>query len=257
MGKGLLIQLPGVFTVNPGDPVLPKFYPNDSLLNEGSLFLFDAANPAGYPSQAANLVNGTTLFNLFTTSPNATLNGTAVYSPTTGGLVLGSNSNIQLGNNYNLATLNNPGFLAIIWIKQLVAASAFTALLRRGTTTTTGNMQYLIDLGADGQSPRGYIGGASTSATISLGAHSLNAVHQLAIARQGNTVYGFRNGVQVYSGGFGDTYANPNVTQVTIGAGTMAGASIFRTYMENLNVSGKTSLAQVQADYVSNVGRFS
>lgn len=58
--KGLFLMLQGEFT----DDSLARFYPEDAMLNKGSLYLFKPSNSQGYDNGAAVPVNGTLMPNL-------------------------------------------------------------------------------------------------------------------------------------------------------------------------------------------------
>ncbi|MEZ0485450.1 LamG-like jellyroll fold domain-containing protein [Fibrella aquatica] len=251
---GLVIKLTSTFT----DTSLPKLY-KDSVLNLGSLFLFDFKNPATYQGGALPapgfLANGASLYNLVDAAPLATVNGTQIAYNSAGAIEFNSVGNVVLGDNYNLAS-SNPNFMISMWIKMTAASNSYAQLLGRSTTTTPNNTQWRIDMGLDGLRPRGGAGGSvqATVAEIPNGSLVAGTLYHIAFSRVGASISTYLNGVQIRTATMPEaTLANPAVIP-NMGGGCKA--LVYRAYMENLTVSGKNPLAQVQADYNANLGRF-
>ncbi|MBO0951218.1 hypothetical protein [Fibrella forsythiae] len=254
---GLIVKLSGTtFT----DPTLPKLY-RDSILNAGSMLLFDfktlATYAGGVAPAAGMLANGFAMNNLVDAAPAATVNGATVAYNAAGAIEFNGSGNLTFGDNYNLAS-SNADFLNIMWIKMTAASAAYAQLFGRSTTTTAGNTQYRLDMGADGLTPRGSAGGANNIGTVTIpptSAQALNTVFQVAYSRVGTAINAYWNGIKIrdYTA-FNETgLANPATTP-NMGGGVKG--LVYRAYMENLTVSGKNPLAQVQADYAANSARF-
>lgn len=243
------------------DATLPLLY-RDSMINPGTLACFDFKNPYCWPTgvvpaAGTAVPNGTVFNNLVPGGPTLTVSGSTMTYNGTGGLVFDSSTTLSLGNNYNFAT-TNANFAIYTWYKQSAAANTYGQYVGRSTNGNAPNCQYRFDYGNGGLSPRLTVGGATSTTTVNTsGAGSLNTVYQYCGTRVGTQVSFYRNGLQTQTSTMTDTtLANPTISNMVLGGDVFKGA-IYRLVIEDLTVSGKNALSQVQADYAANASRFS
>jgi hypothetical protein len=254
---GLITKLPNV---NFTDASLPKLY-KDGLINAGTLGLYDFKNAVTFggslPAAGSTLTNGLSLTNMVDAGPAASVVSSALVYTAGGGIQFnggGPASLISMGNNYNLAPAN-PNFLMLLWVKMTMVSSNYGLLFGRGYTTNPPDCQYRFDMGANGQQIRAGIGGPTTVPVGEVaGATALNSLYQVAIAKVGTTLSIYRNGLLTGTAGCDATLANP---ALPLELGRDYKGVVYRVLIENLTISGKDPLKQVQADYAANAGRFS
>jgi len=252
------------------DPNITKLY-RDPLLNKGSRFLFDFLDGYGNPNADGALAPGATFKNLVDGGGDAVL--LAGSGGTSGTIAVANAANkagitstgqtgnltspplILLGNPQSIGA--NPALL-ILWIKTLAnsfqGGAAMDDVVSASGAAGTVQWAYSFYLAAGAQTfqPGTRVQGSTLVGPLLPAAPG--AVRQIAMSISGGTVQAFVNGV---AAGSATGAANPvgdtgNPPRLNLGqAGTF-----YRAYMERLDLSGRTALAAVQADYAANSARF-
>lgn len=256
----LILKTSSVFTA----AGLPRLY-RDSILNAGSLCLFDFANTYCFPKQAAP-VSGDTFVNLVDGAPGGVVAnysnafgfaGGGIFIPGYGGA---TSSYIDLGDNYNLSALGSPDFLQIAWVKQDAASYDTVSnqgIWGRSNDISTANCQFHLEMNSQ-LSGRVSNGTTNVNPVAGSGFAAPIAKTQIAQAWVNGVLYIYANGVLVSSAGIAGPLNNPAGARAKIGAiQNFWKGYVYRTYLENLTVSGKSAATQVLADYNANVSRFS
>lgn len=259
----IIDQLPFAYT----DDTLP-IIPRDPLINVGSEFLFDFLNAYCNPNADGNLVTGATFNNMVDGGTAASLTGTTdSFESLTGKAGLYSigtaGGYLDLGQKYDFSVSLHP-WLYILWIKTPstgYTSTAYTALLAQDNGSTN-NAQAYFDMGPDGKTPRtevGYGSGGPNSGGYALASGTdLGSVTQLAVSWQPTSpeVTMYVNGAQV--GGFAASGVSTLVAQTgnNMRMGSAYKGTIYRAYLEDLEVSGALPGTQVANDYTTNASRF-
>lgn len=266
----LIIQAPVAFTDTTG----PKLY-RDSIMNPGSMLLFDVASTYSNPLPTGNLTAGQSLINLVDGAPVASVTGTGPAYVNNGlngaskhlGIsfpgVNGSGEGFTLGSSYDLHATPLAEFMVILWCRvnsvPVAGASGFQNLLSLATNSS--NCLFNIDCGTGNTAPRAAVNEqAGTPGAATFTGFALDQVQQIAVANKfvngARTTYYYLNGVLVTSQSGGPN-SLLDVSAVTIGVGgTKSAGKFYSCYMENLTTSGADPLAQAQLDYAQRVGNF-
>lgn len=245
----------------------------DAIINAGTLWCFDFKNTACY-DQAAQPTNSKVLNNLVDIPTPAPAGGfinasstTLTYEPNSGGMAFPRQQNgaITLGNSYPLQSLNN--FVVAMWVRtpdQVTIIPPNVALMSRSSGIDFGaNNQFAIHSGAGGAAWQLVLMGSSQALATSFFPYPMDSIfitYQLAFSIVGGTVTTFVNGVKAFSDAIPFTLAS-STRPILLGnfdGGSTAQyrGKIYRTWAENLAVSGRTALERIQSDYLLNHGRF-
>ena len=254
---------PAAFT----DPNKVKLY-LDPVMNKGSVFLFDFLNPMSNPNpDDAVVADGTTYKNLVEGGGDGVFQQLGSGYPVralagkqglqtagqTGGNSL--SANLSLG---NPAPTADKAFMASLWFKSNGVAVAGTghllgdAVAVNGATGTTQWAWSLFAGEADtAQASQRLVG--ATALTAGPGPAS-KAVRQLALSWNAGQLTFYINGAVVASvagipSPIGATGRSPFIAFQRPG-------TYYRAYMERLDLSGRSALAAVQAEYAANNARF-
>lgn len=259
MSVSVINKLSSSFT----DTSLPKLY-RDPILNGGSKFLFDFLSAYCNPNADGAIANGATFNNVLDGGPVAT-SVTANLTNLTGKTGINNtaaNATVNLGPNasYDNSGLNHE-MLMCFWFKLPATGYVTSAFYSPfGYTTSNNNAaQWIFDMGSGGLTPRFSIGNGSAAFTAQAASNvTPGSIYQVA----GH----WKPGVSV------DLYLNgallpvSNVTSIPTTLQSVTGTApylmnsmkgtIYRSWMEDLAVSGNTPLAQVASDYSLNATRF-
>jgi len=253
---------------NFSNPLIPKLE-KDSMINNGTLYVFDFKNNNSFPLQA-NAPAGTPIINLVTGGINGSVtSGSSVLNFENGGLMFPGNSASVIGfpsdNDFNLSALN-PNFYMTIWVKVKstdFSTSPFTRIIGRYSINSNADLfQFAIESGAAGVRPRAIVSTESAAVQVTDAADiTKDVVVQLGLSYEGTTVKKYINGgvVATFPLARGTRLGNPTTgtaKSFLIGGSSWKGV-IYRTVLENTTVSGKSCDAQVLADYTKNNTRFS
>lgn len=260
----IIHRSPDAFT----DTTLPRLQ-RDPVANEGTLFLFDFLDAYCNPNPDGPLAAGAPFRNLANDSANG------VFTPGAGGNAesiivanaankTGITSSGQTGNIYTGPEISLGGpvptadkaFVTTLWVKTNglpftpgnIMSDAAAAGGANGTTWWA--WAFYHSLANAPQLGQRVVGGSLTGVPLP----ASTAVRQLALAWSAGTLSAYVNAVLVGSTAgiaspVGATGRSPTLNFQTPG-------TYYRAMMERLDLSGRTALAAVQADYAANNGRF-
>ncbi len=253
---GLMQILEGEFT----DDTLDRYYPNDPMLNRGTMFGYDFSKPFCFPEQNAP-ETADVIFNLVEGGDNADVFGASI-GFSGGGFVFPGTSghHVSLADQGNMTDEDND-FLIHTWCKQTTAtysASDVQALIGRAANLS-GNCQWIMYM--NGRIPTLVVANASVNAIyVAITPNDLDVPVLLSMSYEAGVLKFWRNGALV------GTHATVVVSPLNDPAeDTLIGAAssfnyfkgtIYRVWAENLTESGKSVAAQVAKEYSLNVSRF-
>ncbi len=164
--------------------------------------------------------------------------------------------------NFGAQYVNGRDFVACVWFRQKTGYSAanYQAIFTNSTDYNGGT----FDISTSGLMLRAAIRGVGVYDFPS--ATTLDAINQIAVARQNDKFLVFKNGVLVKTAdALGPTLATAGVRDGISKVNTQNTASllnpfkgdVFRFWKEDLTISGSSVAAQVRKDWEMNKARFS
>lgn len=193
------------------DPILPYFYENDSLLNEGFLVLVDPDRLKCWPSQA-NAVNNDVVKNLVPGGIDSTVVApvSATFERKGFNFQARTNTNymrIATAEELDVAAMGSPDMAFIVWLTRDAdyATDSYQLLMGAGTSSSVAaNFFFYIRLQTNGQSVQfGVSNGTliksinlSTAQAAAFNGALLGTTVQLVCAIEGGKLKIFMNGAQ-------------------------------------------------------------
>lgn len=261
---GLIITLADATFTN---PTLPTFK-RDSMLNDGTRFLFDFGDRFSWPKQTGSAINDS-LVNLKETMPPATIKSALTFNASGGLNTVGPPGGawpITAGTTHGPYLRSNaPTFVMAIWLK-ISSPVVNGGIMGLATySPNVGEMLAVIDLGETGASPRAGASSTVAGAFATHGAINTGTVYQLGLSWEKNgadsIIKSWRDGAMVMASNItGNTLPNIDAAQFYIGCngyGYGFPGSVYRAFLEDCTVSGRTPAEAIAADYAANAGRFS
>lgn len=269
----LITKLATSFT----DTTLPRLTKDPVIPNAGARLLVDMKSSATWPSQASSITTSSQLFSLVDNSwPTLSVAGTHTYNPTRGGIQANNQSDANSGlwlSNTSTGIFNDAthAWAFTFWFYRGASASGTFRLLQDRAlefdSNGSGGPCTLNIIGANGSSNQAFLIGNNYSVLRRVGF----AVYQDASnvwkyrTVEGNSVSGESNlsGATNTAGGAGlrasaSGTTRPRVFPVPGGFSTVPTDYLFyRTYAENLTLSGRTFQQVFDADWARGNGRFS
>lgn len=256
-----ITHLAGAFS----DSTMSKLV-RDKAITKGTRLLFDFKSSYSNPNADGTMTLGAPFVNVVDGAPGASIGGSATYAfinnrGTTGGIkapgAAGNGHVIGLGNTYSLHA-GSHSFIALAWVKcpsDAVANSYQSIFQLIGASNQ--NTMFSIDTGADGKSPR-VVANNQNNAPIfnAIPGFTAGAVHQIGVSWQPGFVDVILDGVVVLS------FANVNMTLLDLSSYNMTAltarqsTTLYRLFLEDLSVSGRSPTAAASADFLSASGRF-
>jgi hypothetical protein len=270
----LIVRLPVSFT----DTTIAKLSKDSVIPSSGARLLVDMKSVGTWPSQAASITTSDQLFSLVDNSwPTLSTAGTHVYSPERGGLLANELGDASTGlwlsntstNIFNDAT---HAWAFTFWFYRALASTSRSHNFFRDNTVQIGGNAIsgpivMSIYGANGTNNDAYLIGGQFNVLVRLG---------FAVYQNESNIWKFRtvvnntvsaeanlSGATNTVGGAGIRASNsatirPRVFTIPAGHAAVTSDNLFyRTYAEDLTLSGRTYQQVFDADWARGNGRYS
>jgi hypothetical protein len=263
----LITKLNSAFT----DTTLPKLV-KDPVIVDGTRLLVDMKSVGTWPSQATSITTSTPLYNCVDNSwPSLSVLATSTYSPSRGGVQAtgSSTSGLWLSDtSTNIINDATKSWVYTIWFYRGTSATCNIAVDNAFAINSNGGGPVILDLyGASGTANSSYLVGVNYALRVRIG---------FVVYQDSSFVWKFRS---VQDQTISAEASLSGATNTNGGAGLRASASgttrprvfpalsgysavpadylFYRTFAENLSVSGRTYQQALDADWARGNSRFS